>query len=139
VDSLDANLLTYRGLRKLHYTLRAPYRDNGTYAMNSLTYGDSILGLESTGGTYVFMPGLEPGTLFGRPIEFCELLDAVSADNHPIVFGDFAEGYTIAEESTLRILRSDEKFLPQVGFLPTMEVGGKTTQEAAFLKQKVAA
>lgn len=139
VNSGDANLLTYRGLRRLHYTLRAPYRENATYAMASMTYGDSVLGLESTGGTYVFLPGLEPGTLFGRPIEFCELLDSVAADNHPIVFGDFNEAYTIAEESTLRIIRSDEKFIPQVGFMPTFEVGGRTTQEAAVVKQKVAA
>jgi len=141
VNSGHASQLTPAGLRTLHFTLRTPYRDNGTYAMNSLTYGNHVLGLESTGGTYVFPQnqGQMPFTLHGRPVVFDELLDSVSAGNHPIVFGDFAEGYTIAEQSVLRIIRSDEKFIPQIAFLPTMTIGGQTTQLAAFVQQKVAA
>lgn len=139
VNSGHASQLTFNGLRTLHYTLAAPYRESGIYVMSSLTYGQHVLGLESTGGTYVFPPNTEPMGLFGKPVEFCELLDSVAANNHPIIFGDFAEGYVIAEESTLRILRSDEKFIPQIGFLPTMTIGGQKVQGAAFVKQKVAA
>lgn len=140
VTTGDANLLTYKGVRRVTYNVPAQYRGpNARYVMNSVTYGEHLLGLESTGGYLVIPPNSEPNTLWGHKIEFCEFLDDVAANKYPILYGDFTEAYIIAEEAGLRILRSDEKFIPQVGFLPILEVGGQVGQIQAARPLQIAA
>ncbi len=137
VNSGGASALTYAGLTSLYTTLRAQYRQNATWMMNSTTYG-SILALEDTGSTILFSPNSLPGTLWSRPIAFNEHLASVAASAIPIIFGDF-RFYVIADRQELRIQRLMERMAPNVGILAYARLGGQTVRTNAFRTQTVAA
>jgi HK97 family phage major capsid protein len=45
----------------------------------------------------------QPETLLGYPVVIGEQMDAVSANTHPIAFGNFARGYLLVDRAGLRI------------------------------------
>ena len=137
VSSGNSSLLLYSGLTSLYATLRAQYRQNATWMMNSTTYG-SILALEDTGSTILFSPNSLPGTLWSRPIAFNEHLASVGAGTIPIIFGDF-RFYVIADRQELRIQRLVERMAPNVGILAFARLGGQTVRTNAFRTQTVEA
>jgi HK97 family phage major capsid protein len=62
----------------------------------------------------------------------------VAANSHPIAFGDFTAGYTIAERPDLRILRDPFSAKPNVLFYANKRVGGDVTDFAAIKLLRVA-
>lgn len=135
VNSGGASTLTYSGLVDLMTGLPSQYRSRATWVMNSGTYG-TILQLEDTAGNNIIPPNSMPMTLFGRPIEFNEFMDAVGSSNKPIVFGDF-NSYVFAVRSEMRIQRLMERFAPSIGILPTARIGGQVVRTQAFRLQNV--
>ena len=72
------------------------------------------------------------------PVLIAEDMPDVAANAHPIAFGDFASGYTIAERPDLRILRDPFSAKPNVLFYASKRVGGDITDYAAIKLLKVA-
>ncbi|NEX44753.1 phage major capsid protein [Pseudotabrizicola algicola] len=124
----------------LVYALGANYRANGTFVMNSKTAG-AVRKMKDADGRFMWSDGLqagEPSRLMGYPVLICEDMPDVAANAHPIAFGDFASGYTIAERPDLRILRDPFSAKPHVLFYANKRVGGDITDFAAIKLLKVA-
>jgi HK97 family phage major capsid protein len=118
----------------LVYALGADYRANGTFIMNSKTAG-AVRKMKDADGRFMWGDSLqagEPARLMGYPVLICEDMPDVAANSHPIAFGDFTAGYTIAERPDLRILRDPFSAKPNVLFYANKRVGGDVTDFAAI-------
>ena len=92
-------------------------------------------------GAFLWQPGLlegQPARLLGYPVIEAEDMPDVAANSHPIAFGDFTAGYTIAERPDLRILRDPFSAKPNVLFYANKRVGGDVTDFAAIKLLRVA-
>jgi len=101
----------------LVYLLRAPYRNNATWAMNSTVQG-TVRKFKDTTDQYLWAPGLvggQPSTLLGFPIRTLEAMDDATTDLFPILFGDFRRGYLIVDRVGLRITVDNNITVP--GFI----------------------
>ncbi|TGD45296.1 phage major capsid protein [Pseudotabrizicola sediminis] len=124
----------------LVYALGADYRANGAFVMNSKTAG-AVRKMKDADGRFMWSDGLqagEPPRLMGYAVLICEDMPDVAANAYPIVFGDFASGYTVAERPDLRILRDPFSAKPHVLFYANKRVGGDITDYAAIKLLKVA-
>jgi HK97 family phage major capsid protein len=124
----------------LVYALGADYRANGTFIMNSKTAG-AVRKMKDADGRFMWGDSLqagEPARLMGYPVLICEDMPDVAANSHPIAFGDFTAGYTIAERPDLRILRDPFSAKPNVLFYANKRVGGDITDFAAIKLLRVA-
>ena len=111
---------------ELVYALGAEYRANATFVMNSKTAG-TVRKLKDADGRFLWSDGLsqgEPARLMGYPVLIAEDMPDVAADAMAIAFGDFANGYTIAERPDVRVLRDPFSAKPHVLFYATKRVGG---------------
>jgi HK97 family phage major capsid protein len=117
--------LDYDGLVDFTYGLEAPYRQNATWLMGSLTAA-AIAKLKDGNGQPIWREGLivgQPATLLGRPVEIDEGMPAPTAGNLAIAFGDFRAGYLINDRIGTRILRDPYTNKPFVMFYATKRVG----------------
>ena len=124
----------------LVYSLAADYRANATFVMNSKTAG-AVRKIKDTEGRFMWSDGLivnAPATLMGYRVLISEDMPDIAANAHPIAFGDFRSGYTIAERPDLRILRDPFSAKPNVLFYASKRVGGDITDFAAIKLLKVA-
>ncbi len=111
---------------ELVYALGAEYRANATFVMNSKTAG-TVRKRKDADGRFLWSDGLsqgEPARLMGYPVLIAEDMPDVAADAMAIAFGDFANGYTIAERPDVRVLRDPFSAKPHVLFYATKRVGG---------------
>lgn len=82
---------------------------------------------ENTSNAYIWQPGLQagtPATLLGHPIVFAEDMPVMATGSYSLAFGNFAEGYTIADRIGLRVLRDPYTSAPFVKFSCNKRVGG---------------
>jgi HK97 family phage major capsid protein len=104
----DATAIKADGLIDLYHALKAPYRANGVWGMNSTTLG-AIRKLKDTAGNYlVAMQGINNApvtTLLGRPIVEMPDMPDIAAGAFPVIFGDFSQGYRIFDRISISILR----------------------------------
>ncbi len=124
----------------LVYALAADYRGNATFVMNSKTAG-AVRKMKDADGRFMWSDGLaaaEPARLLGYPVLIAEDMPDVAANAHPIAFGDFAAGYTIAERPDVRILRDPFSAKPHVLFYALKRVGGDISDYAAIKLLKIA-
>lgn len=124
----------------LVYALGAEYRAGATFVMNSKTTG-VIRKLKDADGRYLWSDGFaagEPARLLGYPVLIAEDMPDIAAGAHPIAFGNFARGYTIAERPDLRVLRDPFSAKPHVLFYATKRVGGAVSDFAAIKLLRVA-
>jgi HK97 family phage major capsid protein len=109
------------------YGLGAPYRQNATWLMSSLTAA-ALTRLKDADGNLIWRPSLmvdQPDTLLGRRVEIDEGMPGPEAGNLAIAFGDFNAGYLVNDRySSLRILRDPFTNKPFVHFYATKRVGG---------------
>ena len=127
-------------LINLVYALSADYRANATFVMNSKTAG-AVRKIKDTEGRFMWSDGLSvmaPATLMGYRVLIAEDMPDIAANSHPIAFGDFSAGYTIAERPDLRILRDPFSAKPNVLFYASKRVGGDVTDFAAIKLLKIA-
>lgn len=133
--------IAYAGILNLLYGLPSQYADlPGTaIVMRRATMG-LILAIETGSGVdLVFKNALAgPNNLMGYPVRFSDFVDAGTTNgNNGAIFGNFAEGYAIADRGALRISRLVERFHPNVGFAPVARVGGGVVLPEAFRLLKI--
>jgi HK97 family phage major capsid protein len=124
----------------LVYALNAEYRANATFVMNSKTAG-AVRKMKDADGRFLWSDGLqagEPARLMGYPVLIAEDMPDIGADAHAIAFGDFHNGYTVAERPDLRVLRDPFSAKPHVLFYASKRVGGDVSDFAAIKLLKFA-
>jgi len=114
-------------LVNLFWSLKAAHRQNGTWLMNSLTAATIML-LKDSQGRSLWSPALaesSPSMFMGRPVVIAEDMPAIAANTFPVAFGDFREGYLIADSMPLRITVDDNISTPGlIRFYVRRRVGG---------------
>lgn len=136
-----ASQLTVDGLIDHMYKLPAPYRQNATWVMNSLTAA-TLAKMKDGQGNLIWRESLivgQPATLLGRPVEIDENMPALAANSMPIAFGDFVRGYVINDRTGVRVLRDPYTNKPYVMFYTTKRVGGGVLDPNAIRLLKIAA
>ena len=101
-------------LIELFYTLKAAYRQNANWLMNSVTIG-AIRTLKDSTNQYIWQPGLQagaPSQLLGRPVVTIEHMPAISANLFPVAVGDFKRGYLLVDRVGLRVTVDDNITTP---------------------------
>jgi HK97 family phage major capsid protein len=127
----------------LVYSLRARYRANARFVTSKLVLSALRKYREGSGtGQYLWQPSLSMGqaeTFLGYPITEAEDMPAVAANVFPIAFGDFREGYLIADRVGMRMTR-DEITLPGfVQFYIRRRVGGRIRNSQAIKLLRISA
>lgn len=120
-------------------SLKAAHRQGATWVMNSGTLA-SLRKLKDTTGAFLWQPGLysgQPDRLLGYPIVEAADMPDVGANAFPIAFGNFANGYLIAERMATRILRDPYSNKPYVNFYATRRVGGQVLDSDAIKLLKI--
>ena len=121
------------------YALRARYRTNATWLTSKAVLSSIRKYKEATTNAYMWQPSLaagQPGSFAGFPIVEAEDMPAVAANAFPLAFGDFKEGYLIADRVGMRMTRDEITTPGYVKFYIRKRVGGKlrNTQAIKLLK-----
>ena len=122
--SLDTKLID------LVHALRPGHRQGAVFVMNSTTLA-AVRKLKTADGAFVWQPGLtegQPNRLLGYPVIEAEDMPDVAGGAFPIAFGNFRNGYLIAERTATRILRDPFSNKPFVHFYATKRLGGKVLE-----------
>lgn len=125
----------------LVYSLRARYRANARWVTSKAILG-SLRGYKDTTGQYLWQPSVaagQPATFMDYPIVEAEDMPAVAANAFPLAFGDFREGYLIADLAGMRITRDEITTPGYVKFYVRKRVGGKVKNSQAIKLLKIAA
>lgn len=127
----------------LYYFIKTSYSVNGSWLMNRKTMS-VVRKLKDSDGTYIWQPGItagQPSLLLGRPVY--EAVDApdIAAGKTPIIFGDFASGYAIADRVGFDIIRDDITGAGNgvVKLHARRRVGGRVIMGEALAKLKITA
>ncbi|MBA2883065.1 HK97 family phage major capsid protein [Desulfosalsimonas propionicica] len=118
------------------YTLRAPYRKNAVWLMNSATAG-VIRNFKDGDGRYLWTDSLvvgQPATLCGYRVFIDDVgMPDVGADAFPVAFGDFNRGYLVADSFGLRVTVDDNITVPgQCRFYLRKRVGACVLDDNAI-------
>lgn len=122
------------GIKDLYWALRAPYRQNATWLMNSAT-ANAIDKLKDQNNNYIWRDGMQAGSppsLLGRPVEFDENMPDIGANLFPIAFGDFRTGYKIIDHAGIKPLRDPYSNKPNVIFYVYKRTGGAVANSEAI-------
>ena len=122
----------------LIYSLRARYRNNAQWVTSKLVLA-GLRKYKDTTGQYLWQPALtagQPATFMGFAIAEAEDMPTIAANAFPLAFGDFKEGYLIADRVGTRITRDEITTPGFVKFYVRKRVGGKlrNTQAIKLLK-----
>ena len=118
----------------LVHSLKAAHRQGAVFVMNTATLA-AVRKLKAADGSFLWQPGLlegAPARLLGYPVIEAEDMPDVAAGNFPIAFGNFRNGYLIAERSATSILRDPFTNKPFVHFYATKRVGGQVLDSSAI-------
>jgi HK97 family phage major capsid protein len=125
----------------LVYALRARYRTNARWVTSRLVLS-ALRKYKDTTNQYLWQPSLsasQPETFMGYPITEAEDMPAVAANAFSLAFGDFREGYLIADRVGMRMTR-DEITLPGfVRFYIRRRVGGRLRNTQAIKLLRISA
>lgn len=126
----------------LFYSIKTAYSANGSWLMNRKTMA-AVRKLKDTDGSYLWERSIaagQPPLLLGRPVYESVDMPDVAADATPIVFGDFATGYAIADRVGFEIIRDDITGASNgiVKLHARRRVGGRVVMGEALTKLKVA-
>jgi HK97 family phage major capsid protein len=116
------------------YALRARYRANARWVTSKLVLAALRKYKDST-GQYLWQPALvqgQPENFMGFPITEAEDMPVVAANAFPIAFGDFREGYLIADRVGMRMTRDDITLPGFVQFYIRKRVGGRIRNSQAI-------
>jgi HK97 family phage major capsid protein len=114
------------GLLDLVYTLKAGYRQNGSFVMNRKTQS-AVRKFKDTTGNYIWQPPAVVGgaaSLMGFPLVEAEDMPDIAANSFAIAFGDFKRGYLVVDRLGTRVMRDPFSAKPYVLFYTTKRVGG---------------
>lgn len=123
------------------YSLRARYRPNAVWLM-ARTVLSSLRKYKDSQGAYLWQPAIaagQPPAFMGYPVTEAEDMPAVAANATPIAFGDFREGYLIADRVGMRMTRDEITAPGYVQFYVRKRVGGRLRNTQAIKLLKIAA
>lgn len=124
----------------LIYSLRARYRSNARWVTSKLVLS-ALRKYKDTTNQYLWQPSLiagQPDLFMGYPVVEAEDMPAVAANAFPLAFGDFREGYLIADRVGMRITRDEITTPGFVKFYVRKRVGGKLRNTQAIKLLKIA-
>lgn len=124
----------------LVYSLRARYRRNARWVSNKLLLA-GLRKYKDTTGSYLWQPSLvagQPDLFMGYPVTEAEDMPVVAANAFPLAFGDFKEGYLIADRVGMRMTRDEVTTPGFVKFYVRKRVGGKVRNTQAIKLLKIA-
>jgi HK97 family phage major capsid protein len=110
----------------LIYSVKAGYRQSGTFVMNRRTQAE-VRKLKDESGNYCWQPPAVAGgqaMLMGFPVIEAEDMPDIAANSLSIAFGDFRRGYLVVDRMGVRVLRDPYSAKPYVLFYVTKRVGG---------------
>jgi len=122
------------------YALRARYRRNAVWMANKLVLS-SLRKYKDTTNQYLWQPSVaagQPDTFMGYRVAEAEDMPTVAANAFPLAFGDFREGYLIADRVGMRITRDEITTPGFVKFYVRRRVGGKIRNSQAIKLLKIA-
>lgn len=143
VSALETEAIDADALIDLFYKIKTAYSQRGAWLMNRATMA-TVRKLKDTDGSYLWQPSIAadvPPTLLGRPVYEAVDMPNAAADATPIIFGDFASGYTIADRVGFSTIR-DELTGAGNGIIKLharRRVGGRVVLGEALTKLKIAA
>lgn len=123
------------------YALRARYRANARWVTSKLVLS-SLRKYKDTTNQYLWQPSVqagEPASFMGYPVVEAEDMPAVAANAFPIAFGDFREGYVIADRVGMRITRDEITQPGFVKFYIRKRVGGRLRNTQAIKVLRISA
>lgn len=125
------------------YGIKTGYAANGVWLMNRQTMA-LVRKLKDADGQYLWQSGLiagQPANLLGRPVLEAVDMPDPTAGNSPIIFGDFAEGYAVADRTGFEIIRDELTGAASgmVKFVARRRVGGRVVMGEALAKLSLAA
>ncbi|WP_374284231.1 phage major capsid protein [Novosphingobium sp.] len=123
----------------LVHALRSGHRQGAVWVMNSKTLA-AVRKFKAADGSFLWQPGVMegvPARLLGYPVIEAEDMPDVGAGAFPIAFGNFRNGYLIAERRTTSILRDPFTNKPFVNFYATKRVGGQVLDSDAIKLLKI--
>ena len=126
----------------LVYALRSRYRANAKWVTSKLVLAALRKYKEATTNAYMWQPGLsagQPDMFMGYGVVEAEDMPAVGAGAFSLAFGDFKEGYLIADRVGMRITRDEITTPGYVKFYVRKRVGGKIRNSQAIKLLKIAA
>ncbi len=118
----------------LVHSLRAGHRQGAVFVMNTKTLA-AVRKFKAADGSFLWQPGIyenAPARLLGYPVIEAEDMPDVAAGALPIAFGNFKNGYIIAERRTTSILRDPYTNKPYVNFYATKRIGGQVLDSDAI-------
>ena len=121
------------------HALRPGHRQGAVWVMNSATLS-VVRKLKAPDGNFLWQPGImdgQPARLLGYPVIEAEDMPDVAANALPIAFGNFRNGYLIAERSATTILRDPFTNKPFVHFYATKRIGGQVLDSDAIKLLKI--
>lgn len=112
----------------LEAALKPAYRRNARWVARRATLA-AVKKLKDSTGQYLWQPSLQvgvPATLLGYPMVEAEDMPAFTTTNAlGMAFGDFREGYTIADRAGITILRDPYTSKGYVKFFTRKRLGGR--------------
>lgn len=125
----------------LVYSLRARYRANARWVTSKLVLS-ALRKYKDTTGQYLWQPAVmagQPSMFMGYGITEAEDMPVVAANAFPLAFGDFREGYLIADRVGMRMTRDEITTPGFVKFYVRKRTGGKLRNTQAIKLLKIAA
>jgi HK97 family phage major capsid protein len=119
--------------------LKPGHRQGASWVMNAGTLAQ-VRKLKDSTGAFIWQPGLnlgQPDRLLGYPVVEAADMPDVAAGALPIAFGNFQNGYLIADRLSTRILRDPYSNKPYVNFYATRRVGGQVLDSDAIKLMKI--
>ena len=123
----------------LVHSLRAAHRQGAVFIMNTKTLA-TVRKFKAADGTFLWQPGIfenAPARLLGYPVIEAEDMPDIAANALPVAFGNFRNGYIIAERKTTSILRDPYTNKPYVNFYATKRIGGQVLDSDAIKLLKI--
>jgi HK97 family phage major capsid protein len=122
---------TYTGLANFYGSLDPAYIPNSVFCLNSTSWADLMTVTDTLGRPLLQNDtnGAPFRSLFGRNIIMAQALPNPAASNSPILFGDFAEGYTLRTAGQMVVRKLVERYaeFDATGFVSFARVGGYST------------
>ena len=123
------------------YSVRERYRAGARWVTSKAVLA-AIRKYKDSTGQYLWQPALtagQPSTFMGYGITEAEDMPAVAANSFPLAFGNFNEGYMIADRVGMRITRDEITTPGFVKFYVRKRVGGIVRNSQAIKVLKIAA
>lgn len=143
VEDIETAAIDTDALLDVFYGVKSDYAINGAWLMNRKTMR-VVRGLRDSDGNMLWQSGLQagqPGLLLGKPVYESDFMPDVADNATPIIFGDFASGYTITDRIAFEPhVDYDKRWNEDIAiFGGRRRVGGKVTMGEALVKLKIAA